>query len=264
MCDTILHGPIGVFDSGMGGLTVLKEIAALLPEQDILYFGDTARVPYGARSPTVIRRCVRENVDFLMKQDISALVVACNTATAIALDDLTEYLSIPVFGVVEPSARCAVEVAPHGVIAVLATEATIESRAYEQVIRRFSKDATVIGRSCPLFVPLAEEGWVENEVAKRAADIYLRDIRDRHVDAVVLGCTHYPLLTSTIAGILGTDVKIIDSAHATANEVATALPKSLGTGRRKFFVTDAPERFARIGSRFLEASISDVTRIDVC
>lgn len=264
MYDLILHGPIGVFDSGMGGLTVLKEIATLLPEQDFLYLGDTARVPYGTRSPTVIRRYVRENANFLMKQNIRALVVACNTATAIALNDLTVNLPIPVFGVIEPGARCAVEAAPHGIIAILATETTIESKAYEHAIHRFSDDATVIGQSCPLFVPLAEEGWVENEVAKRTADIYLRNIRDRHVDVVVLGCTHYPLLANTIAGVLTGDVRIIDSAHATANEVATALPQSPGTGCRKFFVTDAPERFSRIGSKFLGAPISDITCVDIC
>jgi len=258
-------GPIGVFDSGMGGLTVLREIAATLPSHDTIYLGDTARVPYGVRSAETIRRYARENAEFLLLQGISVLVVACNTATAVALDDLKERLPIPVFGVVEPGAKRAAAVAPRGRILVLATEATTRSGAYERAIHLHAPAATVVSRACPLFVPLAEEGWVDNEVAKAAANTYLGELRTgTRVDAAVLGCTHYPLLRETIAAALGGDVPLIDSARSTAEDVAAAVGAGgSGLAKRRFFVTDAPERFAAIGSRFLGAAIESVEHVDV-
>lgn len=257
--------PIGVFDSGIGGLTVLREIAAALPSHDTIYLGDTARVPYGIRSEETIKRYARENAAFLVKQGIGALVVACNTATAVAIDDLRESLPVPVIGVVEPGARRAAEAAPEGRIAVLATEATTRARAYERAIRAIAPKAEVVGRACPLFVPLAEEGWVDNEVAREAARNYLADLAaGARIDAVVLGCTHYPLLRETIARTLPDGTPIIDSAHSTADDVARALAATpSGSGRRRFFVTDAPDRFARIGARFLGAPLDDVTHIDL-
>lgn len=255
-----MTGPVGVFDSGMGGLTVLKELAALRPQQDLLYLGDTARVPYGVRSPETIKRYAGEAAAFLVKQGISALVVACNTVTAVALDDLKS-LPIPVYGVVEPGAKRAAEAAPKGTIAVLATEATVKSGAYERAIRRLAPEAKVIGRACPLFVPLAEEGWTTNDVARGTASLYLSDLR--HVDAAVLGCTHYPLLAKTISRVLGDRVAIVDSAFSTAVEVAGALPAGSGAGRVRFFVTDAPDRFKKIGAAFLGKPIDDVTHVDL-
>lgn len=261
-----MAGPIGVFDSGMGGLTVLREIASTLPSHDTIYLGDTARVPYGVRSAETIRRYARENADFLLRQGISALVVACNTATAVALDDLRERLPVPVFGVVEPGARRAAATAPHGNILVLATEATTRSKAYERAIHAHAPDANVIGRACPLFVPLAEEGWVDNDVAKTAARTYLSALGGMRVDAAVLGCTHYPLLRETIAAALGGGVPLVDSARSTAEDVAAAVgttPSGADPARRRFFVTDAPERFAAVGSRFLGSAIEDVEHVDV-
>ena len=256
-------GPIGVFDSGMGGLTVLREIVAALPSQDTIYLGDTARVPYGVRSAETIQRYARENAQFLVDQGIRALVVACNTATAVALDDLKGRLPIPVFGVVEPGARRAAATAPRGTIAILATEATIRSGAYERAIHALAPGAKVLGRACPLFVPLAEEGWIDNDVARAAAQNYLGELAREHLDAVVLGCTHYPLLRDTIAAVLP-GVPIIDSAHSTAEDVAKAFPPLPGpAATHKFFVTDAPDRFARIGARFLGHTITDVTHVDL-
>jgi glutamate racemase len=253
--------PIGVFDSGMGGLTVLREIAKVLPGQDTIYLGDTARVPYGVRSPETIKRYARENAQFLFDQGIRALVVACNTATAVALDDLVENLPIPVFGVVQPGAARAAAAAPDGTIAVLATEATVRSGAYDRAIKKLAPNAKVVGRACPLFVPLAEEGWIDNDVARAAAAQYLGDLGP--VDAVVLGCTHYPLLRATIAAALAPGVSIVDSAQSMAAEVALAFPDPGGVARRKFFVTDAPERFARIGARFLGHPLDDVTHVNL-
>jgi glutamate racemase len=256
-----IPGPVGVFDSGMGGLTVLKELAALRPQQDLLYLGDTARVPYGVRSPETIKRYAGEAAAFLVKQGISALVVACNTVTAVALEDLKS-LPIPVFGVVEPGAKRAAETAPKGTIAVLATEATIKSGAYDRAIHRLAPEAKVVGRACPLFVPLAEEGWSTNDVARGTASLYLGDLRDR-VDVAVLGCTHYPLLAKTISRVLGDRVTIVDSAFSTAVEVAGALPPAPGGGRVRFFVTDAPDRFKRIGAAFLGKPVDDVSHVDL-
>ncbi|HVO32040.1 MAG TPA: aspartate/glutamate racemase family protein, partial [bacterium] len=179
------------------------------------------------------------------------------------LDDLKSRLPIPVFGVVEPGARRAAALAPEGRIAVLATEATVKSGAYERAIHAHAPHASVIGRPCPLFVPLAEEGWVDNDVAKAAAAHYLGDLGAARLDAVVLGCTHYPLLRDTIAGALPGGAAIIDSAHSTADDVARALPATTGTGRHRFFVTDAPDRFARVGARFLGAPLADVTHVDL-
>lgn len=253
-------GPIGVFDSGMGGLTVLKAILEARPKLDTVYLGDTGRVPYGVRDPSTIIRYARENADFLAGHGIRALVVACNTATAVAIDDLKSRMTIPVFGVVEPGARAAAALSPSGTIAVLATEATIRSGAYERAIHALAPDAKVIGRACPLFVPLAEEGWVDNDVAQSTAAHYLGDLHD--LSAVVLGCTHYPLLQATIARALP-GVRLIDSARSMAEEVARAFPAGEGTGSHRFFVTDAPERFARVGARFLGQAIADVTHVDL-
>lgn len=260
---------IGVFDSGMGGLTVLREIHAVLPGVDTLYLGDTARVPYGVRSPETIKRYALENAQFLVSQDISALVVACNTATAVALEDLKAKLPIPVFGVVEPGAKRAAAAAPGGTILVLATEATTRSKAYERAILAAAPGASVVGRACPLFVPLAEEGWVDNDVARAAAKTYLGDLRANgtpRIDAAVLGCTHYPLLRPTIAATLGEGIPLIDSARSTAEDVAAAFPRSTtdgGKATHRFFVTDAPERFATVGARFLGAPLSRVEHVDV-
>lgn len=257
---------IGIFDSGMGGLTVLRQIHARMPGHATIYLGDTARVPYGIRSAETVTRYALENTSFLHDQGIDALVVACNTATAVALDAIRDAMGdLPVLGVVEPGAARAAQASASGRIVVLATEATIASGAYERAIQAHRADAQVIGRACPLFVPLAEEGWTANDVAQRTAERYLADIGEAGVDTAVLGCTHYPLLAETIAAVLGTSIEIVDSAQSTADALSDLVPTTRynKAGERKYFVTDAPERFTRVGERFLGSSLAHVEHVDL-
>lgn len=248
---------IGIFDSGIGGLTVLKEILAKLPDENIIYLGDTARVPYGIRSAETVTRYSFENTHFLLSQEIKMLVIACNTATAISLEAVKKEFPLPVIGVLEPGARAAVAATKTRRIGVIGTEATIGSNAYEKAIRRLAPDAEVMSLACPLFVPLAEEGWTDNDVAELVAETYLAPLRKAGIDTLVLGCTHYPLLKGVIRKAVGQGITLIDSATETAKEVADVLDKlkwrgnGAGEGIRKFYVTDTPARFEMIGKRFL-------------
>ncbi len=252
-----MHKAIGIFDSGIGGLTVLKEIVAALPMENIIYLGDTARVPYGIRSPETVTRYSFENTKFLLSQEIKLLVVACNTASAISLDAVKKEYPLPVIGVLEPGARAAVLATKTRRVAVIGTEATIASGAYERAIRRIAPDVVVHSIPCPLFVPLAEEGWTENDVALLVAGKYLSPLSGTGVDTLVLGCTHYPLLKTAIGKAVGPSITLIDSATETAKEVAEVLEKlrwrgdGQGEGTRRYFVTDAPSRFEKIGKGFL-------------
>ncbi len=248
---------IGIFDSGIGGLTVLKEIMATLPDENTIYLGDTARVPYGIRSPETVTRYSFENTQFLLAQEIKILVVACNTASAISLEAVKKEFPLPVIGVLDPGARAAVAATKAGKVGVIGTEATIMSGAYEKAIRKLAPDVEVHSLACPLFVSLAEEGWTDNDVAKLVAEKYLAPLRGTGIDSLVLGCTHYPLLKSVIGGAVGPGITLIDSARETAKEVSDVLEKLRwkADGRdgsvRKFYVTDTPTRFDRIGTRFL-------------
>jgi len=255
---------IGVFDSGIGGLTVAHEIMKQLPEERVIYFGDTARVPYGPKSPETVCRYSREISDFLLKQDVKAIVIACNTATAHALATLREELPIPVIGVVEPGARAAVRRGKGSHIGIIGTAGTIRSGAYERAIRAIDPDARVTARACPLFVPLIEEGWIDHPVTRQVAQEYLAPfIRDR-VGALVLGCTHYPLLKPLLYGVLGRGVRLIDSAAETAAELKNVLctngisaePGSTPTHR--FIASDDPLQFLQLGQRFLGDAIEAV------
>lgn len=260
---------IGIFDSGVGGLTVLREIMSALPQEDTLYFGDTARVPYGTKSPETVTRYASEIASFLFKRDIKLLVVACNTASAVALPTLKRQLSIPVVGVIEPGARRAVEVSRSGRIGVIGTAGTIRSSAYTRAIKRLKPDSEVLTRACPLFVPLVEEGWVDNQVARLTAQTYLEELRESKVDTLVLGCTHYPLLKSLIAEVMGSDVTLVDSAEETARTVSEILTlrKQLRpvaeTGNHNYYVTDIPAGFVRIGNRFLGGKLEDVFQVNL-
>jgi glutamate racemase len=251
--------PIGVFDSGLGGLTVLKEIIRLMSAEGTIYLGDTARVPYGIRSPEVIIRYSMENTRFLMSRGIKLLVIACNTASAISLERLREGLDIPVVGVIEPGVRAAVRATRNRRIGVIGTETTIKSRAYARSIHSLDPEALVFSQPCPLFVPLVEEGWVDNEVALLAARNYLGYLKAEGIDTLVLGCTHYPLMKKVIAQVMGEDVVLIDSARETALEIKDLLAsKALANDSgmepaREFYATDAPEKFRSLGSRFLGA-----------
>jgi glutamate racemase len=246
--------PIGIFDSGVGGLTVFREIARALPRQPLVYLGDSARVPYGTKSPHTIIRYSLEAAQHLMERDIKLMVVACNTATAAALPALQQRLSIPVIGVVEPGARAAVSVTS-GKIGVIATEGTVKSKAYTKAIKALAPDVQVTECPAPLFVPLAEEGWANTHVAREVAEIYLEPLIDEQIDTLVLGCTHYPILRGTIEQVVGARMHIVDSAETTAQAVRALVPETDGAPEYTFLVTDAEERFRRIASAFLEREI---------
>jgi glutamate racemase len=255
---------IGVFDSGVGGLTVFREIARALPRESLIYLGDSARVPYGTKSPRTVLRYAQEAARHLLGRDIKMLVVACNTATAAALPALREELSIPVIGVVEPGARAAVE-KTSGVVGVIATEGTVRSRAYTIAIKQIDPDVEVIESAAPLFVPLAEEGWANTHVAREVAEVYLEPLIDAGIDTLVLGCTHYPILRGTIEQVVGEAVHIVDSAETTALTVRHALGHPTGTPNptRRFLVTDAEERFRRIAGEFLEQEIEHLELVSL-
>jgi glutamate racemase len=261
--------PIGVFDSGVGGLTVARELMRQLPRESVLYVGDTARVPYGPKSPDTVRRYSREIAAFLLDEGVKAVVVACNTATAHALDVLRQEIPVPVVGVVEPGARAAVDEADAPTssprrIGVIGTVGTIRSGAYERAIRALDPGAVIAARACPLFVPLVEEGWLDHEATELVAREYLTPLREQQVDAVVLGCTHYPLLRPLIGRVMGPDVRLIDSARETAVATAKALDDAglLALGDRtpshRFVVTDAAEQFGRVAAHFLGAPLEHV------
>jgi len=260
---------IGIFDSGVGGLTVLRELTKALPQEDTIYFGDTARVPYGTKSPDTVIRYSQEIASFLIKRDIKLLVVACNTASAVALPTLRRTLPVPVVGVIEPGAKRAVEVTRSGIVGVIGTSGTIRSSAYSRAIKRLNPHISVLAKPCPLFVPLAEEGWTDNGVAMMTAHLYLEELRDAQIDTLVLGCTHYPLLKKIIAEVMGPDVTLVDSAEETARTVANILQdkKTLRppaeTGNHHYYVTDVPAGFIRVGNRFLGGKLGDVYQVSL-
>lgn len=240
--------PIGVFDSGVGGLTVAAALREVLPEESILYLGDTARLPYGIKSKATVQRYTRKNLDFLLARGVKAVVVACNTASALALDEVTS--EVPIWGVVEPGARQAAAAATSRV-GVIATESTIHSGAYQRALHRFRSDLEVLDQACPLFVPLVEEGWHDDPIADEIARRYLEPLVAARIDTLLLGCTHYPLLEPVIRRIVGPGVRIVDSAHAVAGEVAAELQRLELTSDARapehhFCVTDNSERFSRI------------------
>jgi glutamate racemase len=260
---------VGIFDSGVGGLTVLRELIRVLPQEDTIYFGDTARVPYGTKSPETVTRYAHEITSFLIRRDIKLLVVACNTASAVALASLKRHFPIPVVGVIEPGARRAVEVTRSGRIGVIGTSGTIRSSAYTRAIKRLRPTAEVLTKACPLFVPLAEEGWTDNQVARLTAQSYLQELKDADIDTLVLGCTHYPLLKPVIAEIMGAGVTLVDSAEETARTVAEILcqkkllrPES-ETGNHHYYVSDIPAGFIRVGNRFLGGRLGDVYQVNL-
>lgn len=259
--------PIGVFDSGIGGLTVVRELTRQLPHESIVYFGDTARVPYGPKSPDTVRRYSREIAGFLQDQGVKAVVVACNTATAHALPALQAELPVPVVGVVAPGARAAVEATTRGAIGVIGTAGTIRSGAYERAIRELAPHAHVTARACPLFVPLVEEGWLDTPATRLIAAEYLAPLDAANIDTLVLGCTHYPLLKPLIANVLGPDVRLIDSAEKTAAQTAAELHTrgiantAAHAPTHRFIASDAAEQFLRVGQSFLGAAIERVETV---
>jgi glutamate racemase len=257
-------GPIAIFDSGVGGLTVAAAIAKRLPGEHLVYLGDTARLPYGTKSPETVTRYAAQATRALMRHQPKLIVVACNTASAVALPVLTgAYAPVPVLGVVEPGARAAVAASRGGPIAVIATEGTVKGGAYVRAIHALKADTKVVQRACPLFVALAEEGWTSGQVPEGAAERYLRDLFQtaEQPDTLVLGCTHFPVLVAPIAKAVGANVTLVDSAATTAQEVehlldARALRRKAPAKAPTFMGTDAPDRFARVGSLFFGQAIA--------
>ena len=261
--------PIGVFDSGVGGLTALRTLLQRLPFEHTVYLGDTARVPYGTRSGEVVTRYALLSARHLATHGIKALVVACNTVSAHSLPALQKALPIPVIGVIDPGAQAAAARTRGGLIAVLATPSTVASGAYQAALRRLAPMTSVVARACPLFVPLAEEGWTDGDVPRLTAERYLSDLRRLGVDTAVLGCTHYPLLRNAIAEALGRDVAIVDSAEATADatkhllESHGLLRQATTPPRHHTLCTDLPDRFRSVAERFLGRPVESVELVDL-
>lgn len=258
---------IGVFDSGIGGLTVLHAIIEALPKENTVYLGDTARAPYGTKSVETVLRYSFENGQFLVDKGVKIIVVACNTSTAIALNHLQEKLSVPIIGVIEPGVRRAVECTRNKKVGVIGTEATIQSGAYTRALKAVDPKIEVYSRACPLFVPLVEEGWTENAVVDMTVKAYLGGFQRSGIDTLILGCTHYPLLKKAIRKFMGRGVRLVDSAEETAREVRLALKqvalvRNSGKGGHSFFVTDAPDRFVKVGRRFLGEKVESAVRIE--
>jgi glutamate racemase len=261
--DADAERPIGIFDSGIGGLTVGHAVMRRLPSERLIYFGDTARLPYGPKSPDTVQRYSLQIGGFLRAEGVKAIVIACNTATAHALPALRDALDVPVIGVVEPGARSAVA-ATRGQVGIIGTSGTIKSGAYERAIRALAPDVRVIARACPLFVPLVEEGWIDHPATRQVVETYLAPLQAERVDTVVLGCTHYPLLGPVIAQVMGPEVTLIDSAEATAQELECLL-RDRGLlahpgdePDHRFIASDDPLQFLQLGQRFLGNAIEGV------
>ena len=254
--------PIGIFDSGIGGLTVARAIYDRLPNESTIYFGDTARVPYGPKSPDTVRRYSLEILDWLLEQEVKAVVIACNTSTAHALDALRAASPVPVIGVIEPGARAAIAASRGGTIGVIGTAGTIASNAYARAIRAIRPEARVEQRACPLFVPLVEEGWFEHAAAELIAADYLSPLREIGTDVLVLGCTHYPLLRPLLQRVMGQAVRLIDSGEATAEALEATLRAAgiegdrNGEPQHRFAVSDDEARFRQVGARFIGERLS--------
>ena len=306
------QAPIGIFDSGVGGLTVAREVFKLLPQEDVVYFGDVGRYPYGGRSKEIITKFTVQDITFLMEHKVKFIICACNTASSVALDEIKGSYDVEVIGVIEPGARAAVEKTNTGRIGVIGTHATISSNAYARVIHSLAPQMRVFSLACPLFVPLAEEGYIDKDATYLIARDYLQTMHDVKIDTLVLGCTHYPLLKHVISEVMGDDVKLIDSGEETAKvayglltqagllkstsgaphlgvgsqdtTIEGAPPLAVGSdatgktpqpgappfrvgsgdaGEHKFFVSDVPEKFSQVATRFLGETVDKITRVDI-
>lgn len=271
-CEERKYAPIGVFDSGVGGLTVMREIMRQIPNERMVYFGDTARVPYGSKSKDTIIRFSRQIIRFLRTKDVKAIVIACNTASALALDTIQPELDIPIIGVIKPGAKMAAAATKNGKIGVIATESTIESQMYTEVIHSHNPQAQVLGKACPLFVPLAEEGWLKDPVTVEVANRYLEPLIETGIDTLILGCTHYPLLRSTLRQIVGEKVTLVNPAYETATELK-ALLESQGIAndgqclpdgaRYQYYVSDAANKFKNFANSILPYGVNSTQVIPI-
>lgn len=261
--------PIGIFDSGIGGLTVVKSIDKILVNENIIYFGDTARVPYGSKSNATVIEYSKQDAKFLLSKNVKLIIVACNTASSVALAELKDNLSIPVIGMILPGAKAAVKVTKNKKIGVIGTDTTISNEAYSNEIKRIDVGIEVFEKACPLLVPLAEEGWVDHEATRLIAEEYLYELRDKQIDTLILGCTHYPILSDIIQDVIGKNVKLIDSGSAASIEVNNYLEgldlknKSVGLGTHQYYVSDVPKKFKQIAERFLGRKVDHVNKVDI-
>lgn len=268
----IREAPIGVFDSGVGGLTVVREIMRQIPQERIVYFGDTARVPYGTKSRDTVIRYSRQIVRFLKTRNVKAIVIACNTASAYAMETLQQEIDLPIIGVVKPGAKMAAIASTEGRIGVIATEATVGSHIYQDYIQGLKPEAKVFEKACPLFVSLVEEGWVKDPITEAVARRYLQELKELPVDTLILGCTHYPLIRSTVRKVMGEDVTLINPAYETAIELRELLKReqidNQGYSKTKenpyeFFVSDAAERFRTFANSILHVDIENTRQINI-
>lgn len=266
------YAPVGVFDSGVGGLTVAREIMRQLPRESIVYFGDTARVPYGSKSKETILRYSRQIIHFLESKGVKAIVVACNTASAFALEEIRPEMKMPIIGVVKPGAKVAAETTVNGRIGVIGTEGTVGSQIYTEMIHRHNPEAVVLGKACPLFVPLVEEGWLKDSITMEVARRYLASFQESDIDTLILGCTHYPLLRSTIGEIMGDRVNLVNPAYETAQGLGRLLEEyqlaNDGKGENasasyRFFVSDAAEKFKNFANSILPCEIKEARLIHI-
>jgi len=260
---------IGVFDSGVGGLTVVHELINYLPNEKIVYFGDTARVPYGSKSPKVVEQFALEDIYFLIKKEVKLIVAACHTVSSVALDQIIKSLHLPILGVVDPGVKAALKATKNHHIGIIGTRATVLSRAYEEKIQKKDPGANVVSVACPLFVPLAEEGWLDTDITSQIAQQYLEPFTKDSIDTLILGCTHYPLLKTVIQKIVGQGVKVIDSAEETAKVVAYRLKvmnmenHSRKISDHEFYVSDIPHQFKQVGERFLQTKMGSLKQVDL-
>ncbi|MBU2492069.1 MAG: glutamate racemase [Bacteroidetes bacterium] len=261
--------PIGVFDSGIGGLTVVKQVASFLPSENIVYFGDTARVPYGSKSNATVIEYSIQDAKFLLKKNVKMIVVACNTASSAALNELKENFEIPVIGMIEPGARTALTKTKNGKIGVIGTYATINNKAYSKELKRLDKKINVYEKACPLFVPLAEEGLIDHKATELIAKEYLGELKELGIDTLILGCTHYPILSKVIQKVMGQKVTLIDSGTAASGIVEEYLrardiknPSNI-QGEHKFYVSDLPAKFKEVADRFLGKPVKHIQKIDL-
>ncbi|MDE6626629.1 MAG: glutamate racemase [Lachnospiraceae bacterium] len=264
-----MNSPIGVFDSGVGGLTVAREIMRQLPNEDLVYFGDTARVPYGSKSKKTVLKYSRQIVRFLMTKNVKAIVAACNTASALALDEIAQEIDIPIIGVVKPGARMAVETTDLGNVGVIGTASTIKSGIYNDYIRELNPEITVVSKACPLFVPLVEEGLLEDRVTDDIVSRYLQEMKEYHVDVLVLGCTHYPLIRNTIKRFMGETVHLVNPAFETAKSLKELLSEQQMLNMNKhrpehqYYVSDGVESFISFADTVLPCHVTDTQVIDI-
>ena len=263
------NAPVGIFDSGVGGLTVAREVMRNIPQERIVYFGDTARVPYGNKSKETIIRYSRQIIRFLMTQGVKAIVVACNTASAFALEEIKKEIEIPILGVVQPGAKVACAATKNKKIGVIGTEGTVRSQIYTKFVQQWDPEIQVIGKACPLFVPLVEEGWLKDPVTDEVAQRYLSELKEKEIDTLVLGCTHYPLLRSTVRKVMGDDVTLVNPAYETAIDLQRILQSNAldnrgdGDVHYEFYSSDAPVKFKNFANAILPCNINWIEHINI-